>query len=75
MDIKQSSIESKNMYEDKLKIIEVFSKEDIKFNKKMINRASNISNKRIKHINRHDVVEGILTEFRKKWGINIDGGD
>ena len=62
------------MYEDKLETIEVFSEEDIEFNKKMINRASNISNKRIKHISRPDVVEGILTEFRKKWGINIDGG-
>lgn len=66
----------KNLYENELKITEeIFTEEDIKFNKKMVNRASSISNKRAKHISRPDVVEGILTEFRKKWGINIDGGD
>lgn len=61
------------MYENELKIIEeIFTEEDIEFNKKMINCASNIRNKRIKRINRPDVIDEILNDFRKKWGIHDD---
>lgn len=60
------------MYRDELDILEIFTEEDIKFNKKMIGCARNISNKRAKHINRPDVVNEILNDFRKKWGIHDD---
>lgn len=64
------------MYENELKIIEdMFDEEDIEFNKKMVGLASNIGKKRIKHVDRPDVVEDILTDFRKKWGLKLNGGD
>lgn len=56
------------MQEDELEILEVFSEEDIKFNKKMVNRALNIDDTKIKS-NKPDFIGEILNEFRKKWGI------
>lgn len=57
-------------------IIEVFTKEDIEFNKKMMDISRELPNVPIKtqfeKDRNYDFISEILNEFRRKWGIETE---